>query len=68
MKRRLPRLLARAAGVALIALVLYLVGWNDRVVDKEGAEHVGRVVERTDKTAVLLQNDERLVFDVPLEV
>jgi uncharacterized protein (TIRG00374 family) len=61
-------LLARAAGVALIALVLYLVGWNDRVVDDKGNQHVGRVVERTDRTAVLQQGEQRLVFDVPREV
>jgi uncharacterized protein (TIRG00374 family) len=66
--RRVPRLLAHAAGVGLIALVLYLVGWNDRVVDAQGAEHVGRVVERTDRTVVLRQKEDRLVFEVPREV
>ncbi|MHC4163016.1 MAG: lysylphosphatidylglycerol synthase transmembrane domain-containing protein [Planctomycetota bacterium] len=68
MTRPLPRLLARAVGVALIALVLYLVGWNDRVVDAKGTEHVGRVVERTDRTVVLRQAEKRLVFEVPREV
>jgi uncharacterized protein (TIRG00374 family) len=34
----------RALGMGLIALVLYLVGWNDRVVDPDGNEHWGRVV------------------------
>jgi uncharacterized protein (TIRG00374 family) len=66
--RRLPRLFARAIGVALIALVLYLVGWNDRVVDAQGNEHVGRVVERTDRAVVLRQADDLETFDVPREV
>lgn len=68
MTRRLPRLLARAAGIALIALVLYLVGWNDQVVDAQGASHVGRVVERTDRTIVLRQGEDRATFEAPRDV
>ena len=68
MTRRLPRLLARAIGVGLIALVLYLVGWNDRVVDAQGGEHLGRVVERTDRSVVLRQGEKRVAFDMPREV
>lgn len=44
--KRAGRLLAHAFGVGLIVLVLWLVGWNDRVTDTAGVEHVGRVVSR----------------------
>jgi len=51
--RRLVRIAARLVGVALVALVLWLVGWNDRVRDVEGSEHVGRLVRVTADRAVL---------------
>jgi len=66
--RAWPRLLARSAGVALIGLVLYLVGWNDHVVDAEGTEHKGRVAERTDRAVVLHVAGEPRVFETPREV
>ena len=57
MKRRIFRWAARVVGVALIALVLWMVGWNDTVTDRGGVEHVGRVVSET-STQVVLRTDE----------
>ncbi|MHC4341304.1 MAG: lysylphosphatidylglycerol synthase transmembrane domain-containing protein [Planctomycetota bacterium] len=59
MRATLIRYLARGAGIALIAAVLWLAGFQDRVVDAEGNEHRGRVESRTE-SAVLLQMDEGL--------
>jgi uncharacterized protein (TIRG00374 family) len=39
-----------------VALVLWLVGWDDRVVEANGARHKGRIVEQT-REAVLLERD-----------
>lgn len=47
----------RAIGVGLIVLVLYLVGWNDRVVDANGKEHRGRVVAMF-SDSVLIETSE----------
>jgi len=44
--------LGRLAGVALIALVLWLVGWQDTVVGADGVEHGGRVVAVSEQRAV----------------
>ncbi|MHC4548095.1 MAG: lysylphosphatidylglycerol synthase transmembrane domain-containing protein [Planctomycetota bacterium] len=70
MTRRLPRLLARAVGVLLIGVVLYLVGWNDRVTDREGTEHVGRIVARSDHEVVLRTGagEQRIPIEDPRAV
>jgi hypothetical protein len=41
-------------GYALTGVVLWLAGWNDRVVDEGGAKHYGRVVEVRDESATLV--------------
>jgi len=38
----------KVVGASLVVLVLYLVGWNDRVVDVAGVEHTGKLIERGD--------------------
>lgn len=45
MKSRAVVWLGRAAGLALIVVVLWLVGWQDRVTALDGQRHEGRVVE-----------------------
>jgi uncharacterized membrane protein YbhN (UPF0104 family) len=50
--RRRGRLLAQGTGLVLIALVLWLVGWNDTVTDAGGTTHAGRVVSVTPSEAV----------------
>ena len=45
MSRRV-RIAAQVLGLGLIALVLWLVGWNDSVVGLDGREHRGRILER----------------------
>lgn len=49
-------LLARLAGAGLIAVVLLAVPWRDRVVDRSGTEHRGRIVGGTGDS-VLLRTD-----------
>ena len=56
MNRPFVRIGLRVLGVALIGAVLWVVGWNDRVIDTGGVEHKGRVVSRTE-TSVLLAID-----------
>jgi uncharacterized protein (TIRG00374 family) len=56
-KHRYQRVAARLVGLALIALVVWLVGWGDRVTDPDGVEHRGRIVERTE-TSVTLESDQ----------
>ncbi len=53
----MTRRLSLVVGVALVVLVLWFVGWQDRVTDADGHQHVGRVVERTG-TAWIVRTDE----------
>ncbi|MEM8885181.1 MAG: lysylphosphatidylglycerol synthase transmembrane domain-containing protein [Planctomycetota bacterium] len=65
MRARLTVFAGRAVGVALIVLVLYLVGWQDRVTDTSGREHVGRI-ELVDETVARIRVDD-VVQTVPIE-
>ncbi len=56
MKRNATRI-AQLVGFALIVLILWLVGWNDRVTDVDGKEHVGRV-RSVAATRVVLKTDD----------
>jgi len=47
------RLLARAAGLVLIVVVLWVVGWQDRVTAAGGEEVFGDVLSRTAEEAVV---------------
>ncbi|MHC4958360.1 MAG: lysylphosphatidylglycerol synthase transmembrane domain-containing protein [Planctomycetota bacterium] len=64
----MSRLAASLLGLALIALVLWLVGWQDRVRDAGGELHYGRVVSQTETEIVLEQETGRRVLESPLEV
>jgi len=57
--------LARAVGAGLIVLVLWLVGWEDRVTGVDGTEHRGRVVSRGPDGVVLRTEagDERIAVE-----
>jgi uncharacterized protein (TIRG00374 family) len=54
----------RAVGVGLIALVLYLVGWSDRVVGPNGKEHLGRVVSMTADSVQIETDDGELTVAI----
>ena len=47
------RLLGPAAGLVLVAVALWIVGLNDRVVDVRGETHKGRLVESAGDAVVL---------------
>ncbi len=49
-------LLTRLAGAGLVAVVLWTVPWRDRVIDRGGVEHRGRIVGGAGD-AVLLRTD-----------
>lgn len=62
--RARPRLVDwgfRLLGLVLIALVVWLVGWKDRVTDADGARHEGRIVEQTREAVVLETEGGRVV-------
>lgn len=61
MKHRISLVL----GAGLVALVLWFVGWRDRITDARGREYVGRIVERTPTTLVIRTKQGRRA--VPLE-
>ena len=57
MNRRLGRIGARLLGAALVGLVLWLVGWQDRVRAADGTELHGRVGRGTRTEAVVRTAD-----------
>jgi len=65
-RQKLKRVSARLLGLALIALVFWLVGWGDRVVDADGVEHRGRIVKKTETLITLRTEDDREV-EIPIE-
>jgi len=55
---RVARWLLRGAGLALIAVLIGWVGWQDRVVDGSGTEHRGRILAREPGRVLLLPQDD----------
>jgi len=51
------RVLGPAAGLVLVAVALWIVGFSDRVVDASGNVHRGRLVESADATRIVLRTD-----------
>ncbi len=64
----MTRIGARVLGLALIGVVLWLVGWKDRVRDAEDRLHYGRVTSQTDQEVVLEHHEGRRVFKEPRQV
>jgi len=63
-KRRLWRFGTRILGVALIGLVIWLVGWEDRVLGADGEERRGRIVRASDTEAVLRTDDGEVTIEL----
>ncbi|MGQ0614863.1 MAG: lysylphosphatidylglycerol synthase transmembrane domain-containing protein [Planctomycetaceae bacterium] len=61
----MSRIAARAVPLLLIGLVLWLVGWQDRVWDASGDPHAGRIVSQTEDAVVLEKSGERHRFANP---
>jgi uncharacterized membrane protein YbhN (UPF0104 family) len=59
---------ARGLGLVLIGVVLWLVGWQDRVRDAEDELHHGHVILQTETEVVLELDGERRTFERPREV
>ena len=39
--------------VTAIAVVIWSVGWNDRILEKDGTKHVGMIVDATDTSLII---------------
>lgn len=61
------RVIAPAVGLGLVFLVLWQVGWRDRVIDAAGATHRGKIVERSGDAVVLRTEDGPRTFAAPRE-
>jgi len=61
------RLLGPVAGLGLVALALWIVGLDDRVIDASGATYRGRLVESAGTAIVLRSHGGDRVFD-PKEI
>ena len=70
MKRRLGRIGLRVIGGALVLVVVWLVGWQDTVVDRDGGEHRGDLVRVGESEAVLRteDGDQNLAIEGPTAV
>ena len=64
MKRRLGRIGLRVIGGALVLVVVWLVGWQDTVVDRDGGEHRGELVRVGATEAVLRTEDGERILNI----
>ena len=59
--------LVQLVGIALIVLVLWFVGWNDKVTDTDGEEHIGRVYVWIDANHVVLKTKDGAKRELEVE-